>query len=177
MTFNVMAQSNSSPIIGYDRLTWGSTVQQFMQAYPSASEINSDNAFIGIREFKQKNVGNGIVERTFYFFQNKLYRVWVDYGEQDNSAFDAILAKIVSIYGKFDDNDETSKVSGYSSIKMYDLIRYYNGSLTVTVRGADIYNQYNYLVSSMVSCNYTNPVVESEIARALSKSKSEQFGL
>jgi hypothetical protein len=177
MPVRITAQTSSTPIIGYDKLVWGSTIQEFTRAYPTAREISSDNSSVGVREFEQKDVGNGIVERIFYFYNNRLYRVWVYYGEQDSSSFEALLRKVVSIYGKFDDQDESSNSDRNGSIKMIDFVRYYNNNLTVVVRGADIFNQYNYLVGSMLSCDYSNPITENEIRRALSKSKEEQFGL
>jgi hypothetical protein len=102
---NVMAQANS-PIIGYDKVPWGSDIQSVTQNYPSVREISSEDASLGIKEFEQTNVSSSIKSRKFYFYQNKLYKVFVNYGELESDVGMAILDRIVSTFGKFDDNEE-----------------------------------------------------------------------
>jgi hypothetical protein len=100
----VFSQS-SSPIIGYDKVPWGASVQSVAQVYPSIKEQTSDDSSIGLREFTQSNIGNGIETRYFFFFNNKLYKLAVYYEEQtDNfTAFMTLATKLVAVYGKFDD--------------------------------------------------------------------------
>jgi hypothetical protein len=80
---HLIAQSNS-PIIGYDRVVWGSSIQTVTRTYSGLRERSSENSSVGVREFAQVNVGGGISERIFFFYQDKLYRVYVGYNEIDS---------------------------------------------------------------------------------------------
>jgi hypothetical protein len=169
----------SSPIIGYDKVPWGASVQSVAQLYPSIKEQPSDDSSVGIREFTQSNIGNGIEIRYFFFFNNKLYKVAVHYEEQtDNfTAFMALASKLVAVYGKFDDQSSSSTPSGTDVLKFTDFIRYYNNNLTVFLRGVDIYNRYNNLIGNSLLVIYSNPIAESDIETVKRKQKTDSFGL
>jgi hypothetical protein len=169
----------SSPIIGYDKVQWGASIQSVIQVYPSIKELSSDDSAIGIREFTQHNVGNGIEVRYFFFFNNKLYKVAVHYEEQDNisTAFMALAAKLIEIYGKFDEQSNSSTPSGTDVLKFVDLIRYYNKNMTIFLRGIDIYNRYNNLIGNSLVVIYSDPIIESDIETAKRSQKKNSFGL
>ena len=113
VVFNVFSQT-STPIIGYDRVRWGATVQEVTQIYTTMREITSEDASLGVREFTQRNVGGGIEIRYFFFFNNRLFKVAVHYEEQRDptSAFLALADRLVAIYGRFDDRDSFRRPSG-----------------------------------------------------------------
>jgi len=177
-SLNVFSQSNS-PIIGYDKVVWGASIQAVTQAYPSIKEKTSSDASIGVREFIQSNVGNGIEARYFFFYNNKLYKVVVSYEEQREAvtAFIALSSKLVAVYGKFDKENEYSAPSGDQTAEYIDRIRYYNKDLTIILRGVDFRNQYNLLVDQVIVCVYFNPNIENDIDVVKRKQKESSFGL
>ena len=112
-SYFVMGQSNT-PIIGYDKVTWGVTIQKVKQFYPNMHlDIEIDNS----RKIFEENVeANGITSREFYFYQDKLFGVSVYY---DIDLKETLLNKIKSIYGKFDekyfnDNGDEIRIINYS---------------------------------------------------------------
>ena len=173
----IYSQNNNSPIIGYDRMAWGTSINEFQRLYPTAREINTNEADIGIREFKQTNVGGDINSRNFWFFQNRLYMVMVNYGNQDDSFYFALLDKLISIYGLFDDkNEETSSVeNGY--VKKITLYRYYRNDLYIWVTEFQWYNSRYYKTSTDFVCYYRNPVTYREIYNEKSRRESEKLQL
>jgi len=177
-TINLFSQNNP-PIIGYDKVQWGSSIQTVTQAYPTVREETSSDAKIGIREFSQSNVGNGIDTRIFQFFNNKLYKVSVFYEEQRDpmSAFLALAERLVGVYGKFDYQDTSQKPSGNNVLKFVDFIRYHNKNLTIFLRGVDVVNQYNNIIENSLLVMYSNPITENEIEEAKRKEIVNTFGL
>jgi hypothetical protein len=173
----VNAQANSGPIIGYDKLQWGASIQVFQQTYPSAREVSSDLSSIGVREFQQENIGSGIDRRMFNFFNGKLYQVAVLYEAMDLNSMYALVEKIVSIYGKFDDNDDTTTSSNGINSRAYRFYRYFNSNLTIMVVVAEAYNSYNYSIGSTVICFYYNPSIREEVDAANRKKQRDNFGL
>jgi hypothetical protein len=171
------AQANSEPIIGYDKLQWGASVQVFQQTYPSAREFSSDLSSIGVREFKQENIGSGISMRIFKFFNGRLYEVSVAYDEMNLNSMQALLEKIVSIYGKFDDSDDMTTSNNGMYSKANRFYRYFNNNLTIMVAVVDIYNLYNYLIGSTVFCYYYNPIMKEEVDAANRRKQRDNFGL
>jgi hypothetical protein len=177
-SFNLFAQS-ASPIIGYDKVQWGTSVQTVTQTYSGIREDTSQDTSIGVREFSQKNVGNGIEERSFYFFNNKLYRVAVRYEKQRDvmTALYALAERLVEIYGKFDDTSSYSKPFDNTTCKFIDIIRHYNNDLTIFLRGVDVYNRFNNPIANYILCIYSNPATENEVEAARRKHTANNFGL
>ena len=108
-SYLVMGQSNA-PIIGYDKVTWGATIQEVQKFYPNITEKNlydtghhsleisqMERGCSCIRVFNEIIGSNGIKSRTFYFFQDKLYRVHVRY---DINLEFSLRDKLISVYGK-----------------------------------------------------------------------------
>ena len=177
-SLNIYSQTNS-PVIGYDKVLWGASIQTVTRAYPTIRETTSLDASVGVKEYNQENVGNGIEERHFFFYNNKLYKVAVTYEEQRESlnAFMALASKLVDIYGKFDDQSNYSKPSGDNTLKFIDFIRYYNKDLTILLRGVDIVNRYNNVIGNYILCIYNNPNIEGDVEAAKMKQKENNFGL
>jgi hypothetical protein len=173
---NLMGQSNS-PIIGYDKVAWGSTIQVVTQNYPSIREITAENASLGVREFEQNNISSSIKSRKFYFYQNKLYRVFVDYGDVENDVARAILERIVSVYGRFNDTEDATEADSTGAIKRYSFYRNYNRNLSVLLNWLEIYNKYNYFIGNVVGVVYFDPIIWDQIETAKRKEKSNKLDL
>jgi len=174
---HLFAQLNT-PIIGYDKVAWGSSIQTVTQTYTGLREVNSEFASVGVREYSQKNVGGGISERIFYFYQNKLYKVLVRYDNVDADMLKALLEKISSIYGRFDKSKEDPQSGlGGVSMKKYSVYRFYNRNLDIYINAVDLYNLYNVYINTVVGIVYTDPTIQNQIDEALRKEKSDKLQL
>jgi hypothetical protein len=98
---NIEEQSpvkSNDPIIGYDKVTWGATIPEVQQFYSDIVEKKDEN---GIKLFSEQLYSDGMQFRRFSFFQDKLYKVAVDY---DINLRYPLVDKLTSIYGKFEDS-------------------------------------------------------------------------
>lgn len=87
---------SDKPLIGYDEVSWGTTIDEVKQFYPNMKEKEKKD---GIRSFTEIVNKNGMQYRYFYFFQDKLYKVSLDY---DANLRYPLVDKLTSIYGKFE---------------------------------------------------------------------------
>ena len=164
---HIYSQS-SSPIIGYDRVVWGATLQNVQQNYPGLRERISEKATVSVREFIQINIGGGITARVFYFFENKLYRVFVDYDDVNSDTAIAIIERIATMYGQFDDFVKSSQASsGGGSGTRYSFVRNYRNNMDITVNAVDYFNSFNIYSHSSVGVVYIDPTVQNRIDEAL----------
>ena len=133
----MIGQSNS-PIIGYDKVVWGATIENVRQFYPDIKEVNNKKIWIansgktapsGVRVFIQGNVSGGINKRYFSFFQDKLYAVDVDYSGIEEALGVVLYNRLISTYGRF--NNEVVGTDLDSGLKFF--IRNYNRNLTITL--------------------------------------------
>jgi len=177
-SLNVFSQPKS-PIIGYDKVAWGASIQAVIQVYPTIKERTSDDASVGVREFTQSNVGNGIDNRSFFFYNNKLYKVVVSYEEQREAltAFNALASKLVDIYGKFGKQNQYNEPLYDYTMEINDLINDYNKDLTIILRAIETYNRNNVRVKTYITCLYFNPNIADDIDVAKTKQKGNSFGL
>ena len=136
---------SDGPIIGYDKVAWGATIEEVKQIYPDMEDGKVDE--FDVKRFFEDVNNNGMQDRTFYFYQDKLYGVYVAY---DKNLESAILDKLTSIYGTF---------KREISYKYND----YNKHLSIVISG-----HYDYC-----SVDYSDPTVEKEIK----KEKSNQIDL
>jgi len=159
----LFAQSKT-PIIGYDIVAWGSSVDVVKKHYSDIIESKSfGEIFIDQRYFTQSDVNTGgINTREFHFFKNKLYKVEVKYYDPayiipkfsdtglSFSEAEILYNKLVSIYGKFDFDLQSPGSSYYS----WRYNQYLTISYRVTVGKNDKYR---------VDIIYENPVVKEQI--------------
>jgi tetratricopeptide (TPR) repeat protein len=82
---------------GYDKVPWGASVESVRNVYRDLTVIDKDGDMI---KLGHKNVGKGIEERKFRFFQDKLITVTVSYGLMTGEGVGLLIEKITSIYGK-----------------------------------------------------------------------------
>ncbi|MCL2557419.1 MAG: hypothetical protein FWE09_02980 [Treponema sp.] len=174
---SVFAQQGT-PIIGYDRVPWGSTVQAVTQAYPGLQEVPSEEASVGVREFTQTNVGGGIASRKFYFYENKLYRVFVGYDDVNADTVRAILDRLVSIYGRFNSSDgPTNSSQGGIMNSRTQFVRFFNENMTIVVNVVDLYNQFNFHVGAGVGIVYYDETIQDRIGAALRQQRADRIQL
>jgi hypothetical protein len=179
-TFALATSSGQTilPIIGYDKVGWGSSIETVKQAYPEGMlETNSDDKSIGVREFEQLYVGGGIEARKFYFFNDKLYRVFVYYGELSSPEKTAIANKLVASYGKFNDSDETKSV--YQN-NLENITRYYwriSLFLTIIATELETYNSYGYHIGSEFAIVYISPLIDAQVDAERTKKQNDKIQL
>jgi len=159
---NIYGQNNSSPIIGYNNMVWGTTINEFLRLYPNAKEDISGDADIGVREFDEITNGGDIQRRRFWFYQNQLFRVMVYYGQQNEDIVNALKLRIISIYGNFDDIEEEKEIVrtpyvGYRKSTLF--YRYYKNDLTIFIGTNEHFDSRNVLLLSSISCYYQNPII------------------
>jgi hypothetical protein len=106
LIFPLSAQSR--PIMGYDKVTWGSSVADVKRAYNFGDEIpfyaSPDDPNVAF--LLQENISENIVRREFYFSNwnsnnYRLYRVVVYYRDEQNSQsiFNSLGSTLSNIYG------------------------------------------------------------------------------
>ena len=138
---NLDVQSNFSsiqPIIGYDKVSWGTTYGVVELTYPriylapAGGDINTDRF---VRTYRDNPDLRGVRFRDFDFFQNKLFRVHVSYMDIGSEMPSVILASLTNVYGKFDEIEEFNEDVGTFFIRKTSRIyRYYNKNLTIIFR-------------------------------------------
>jgi len=102
---------------GYQNIEWDATIADIRKAYPNVSlkddahfdHRNADRDFfsLGVRRYRERNVGGGIKDRLFYFYQGKLFLVSEKYDIAKVSIRDTnslpIRNALEALYGKFTD--------------------------------------------------------------------------
>jgi hypothetical protein len=160
---DVYAQSNDI-IIGYENIVWGASIQNVQQSYRNLLERESKEANIGVREFQQNNVENGILSRVFYFFQNKLFRVTINYDTLNDvySRARILMNNIKNIYGTYDESNSLGGgVDNYFFDEFY-VKRNYNNRLRIEIRFGNTL-AYDYFVGVFIIGIFSNPETENEI--------------
>ena len=148
----------AQPVIGYGTAGWGESVEEVTRKYPNIREGSRDENWYGVREFTEQNAEGGIRERKFYFFNDRLYRVTVDYGATENSK--AILDALVGTYGLFDGAGEDNR--GQSG-RIYDttiLYRLYSENLTIIANLVDVFDAWYNFIRQEVNLLFLNPETE-----------------
>jgi hypothetical protein len=101
----------------------------------------------------------------------------VNYGEQESTTQMALLEKIVSIYGKFDDRDEETKSLGNGYSKETTFTRYYRNDFVFFFVLFEYYNSRYYNIGSASVCYYQNPQTITLINNERRKKESEKLSL
>jgi len=101
---NCFAQSR--PIMGYDQVQWGASVNTVRRAYNLGTNVvlqENYNNEQHIAALVQENVSGSILKRTFLFNNWKgsyqLYRVWVDYRDSSDAATQNVLSLLTNSFG------------------------------------------------------------------------------
>jgi hypothetical protein len=170
---NLYAQTNNS-IIGYDRVQWGSSIQTVQQVYQNLKEVESKDSDIGIKEFVQTNINsNNMISRIFYFFQNKLFCVTINYNTNDyENTVRAILSSIVTNYGRY--NIQNSSGGGVDAYFVNeDYVRWnYNNNLKIELRIGEL-SGYKHFLGNFIICIFTNPITENDIEVAKVRARQD----
>ena len=138
----------SGPIMGYDKVKWGSSIANVREAYNLGDEVvlyrSSDDPNIVF--LRQENISENIVKREFYF--NKwnandyiLYRVWVHYREEKNSQniVTSLINTLQGIYGpvthSYEERGKTRAMFGMtaSELTTYIIFGKYEPDLEVAI--------------------------------------------
>ena len=166
----------AQPVIGYGTAGWGESVEEVTRKYPNIREGSRDENWYGVREFTEQNAEGGIRDRKFYFFNDRLYRVTVDYGERTDDQAREILYGFVDIYGYFDGESEDSR--GQSG-RIYDTLiiyRLYSENLTIVVNIVGISDAWRNLIRREVNVIYLNPETERLITVERERRTRERLG-
>ena len=151
------SQSESDPIMGYDKVTWGTSIQDVRRVYDISNNVaTTPSLFIpNMINLEQDNVSDSIESRTFYFLDNKLCQVDVVYRTSAFTAHELLTALKVK-FGESTDFEEKyisptsfeyTTYGKYSPELVVCLIRYYDfvleeESLCVSYWGQKFFDEY-----------------------------------
>jgi hypothetical protein len=98
--------AQSRPIMGYDKVAWGSSVATVRRAYNFGNNTvlqEKYNNEPNIAALIQENVSDSILKRTFLFNNwrgsYQLYRVWVNYRDSSDAAAQNVLSSLTNSFG------------------------------------------------------------------------------
>ena len=104
------AFAQSRPIMGYDRVAWGASIDAVRRAYNIGTNVvlqENYNNEQHIAAIIQENVSGSILKRTFLFNKWKgsyqLYRVWIDYRDSSDATTQNVLSSLTSSCGYITD--------------------------------------------------------------------------
>lgn len=144
----VFAQSKKFE--GYDKLSWGTTLEEFKQQNPSAyDQTNEKNRTRNEKLFYKD--GNSVT-RVYRFFDNKLCWGRTVYINPSEATVMAVVEKLKDEYGTlYNFNEGKDKDCDY-----YVLTWYVSSNLTVMLEAKDMYNSYDRISSSLLFITYQN---------------------
>jgi hypothetical protein len=165
--FQDLDLSGGSPIMGYQGLTWGTTISQFQSSYHDAREVTDevDNA-MGVRRFVQPSAGDGIQSRQFLFYGNTLYEVYVLYGYVDDSISTQMQQNLVSLYGQPFNTIQRTSESSNVWYNMADIYMNYNSDMQVILTVSDVYDYNNVMQGTIMTCLFSNLPVKTAVEGA-----------
>jgi hypothetical protein len=123
--------AQAKPVIGYDKVPWGTSIEDVKKAYPNLNleEFDLGDSFPNMRRF----LSTGDIWRDFYFYNDKLFSVYVSYGEKMNrGVIESTINVLVERYGKPDQSyhinysDELRIEINYTTRDNYFGISYVN---------------------------------------------------
>lgn len=122
---------SSKPIIGYDKVKWGVSVEGVRKAYGIDKNISLIENYEGdpdIAALTQENVSESIEKRQFLFNKwnsnkYKLYRVWVDYKSVDDNTLQNLQNLLTGKFG-FTTDQTTNKLSVFVEEEVYTYGQY-----------------------------------------------------
>jgi hypothetical protein len=107
----VNTQAQSKPIMGYDKLKWGASVEDVRKTYGIGNDVSLvEDEDPNIARLIQKDVSESITKREFLFNKwgsnnYKLYRVWVTYKGGDG-VVQNLVNLLTSKFGKVTDQGD-----------------------------------------------------------------------
>jgi len=120
MLRTLATQGITYPELGYERVEWGTGIQETKNHYQNLTETSRADSAFGVRTFVQPGTDGGIVSRTFSFYQNSLYRVDVRYNE---IVTELLKEKFTSIYGDDILKNLSFEIQGFFEVENRALTR------------------------------------------------------
>ena len=98
----------STTNMGYDLVSWGSSVSTVKDVYNIGSEIQliPSKDTLDILELKQVNISDNMYNRTFVFFDNKLVMVIVVYNDESYNNLLNLQAEFENKFGNITNEEE-----------------------------------------------------------------------
>jgi hypothetical protein len=145
---------------GYQGLTWGTTIAQFQSRLRGVQEITDKNdAFSRVRRFTQQSVDDGIQSRQFLFLDDRLYEVYVLYGNVDESIVAGMQERLVRLYGQPVDIIRHADEFDNGKYDISDIYLNYNSDMQVVLSICDVYDYSDTPQGTIMTCLYSNPRV------------------
>jgi hypothetical protein len=122
LIFSSQIIAQTRPIMGYDKVAWGSTEAQVREIYGIGSEATHilDQSDSKMYRIVQKNVSDTITERGFWFIDDTLYRVYVQYKDTSDATAENLQSVLINRFGdRTDYNMDTG-----TTYLMFQQLRY-----------------------------------------------------
>ena len=137
---------------GYADFKWGATVAEVKAKFPSMTEettADDRKAEESLYVYEAENF-----TRVFRFYKDKLYWGRTIYDEPEDATVTAIIRKLSSSYGRYDDTDDYTQ-DEYEG-KTYSWKKTLTFWVELDLR--DYYNSYGRISGSTILITYYNPL-------------------
>jgi hypothetical protein len=156
--FTLNAQVSRNPIIGYDKVEWGTNISDLLKIYTDAKPGGFINKEGNSAVYRQTNVVGGISRREFSFYNDRLYMVTVLYRNTNSKIKNILLEKLEKMYGVFDDE-----------------VLHREGAFYFRARIKNFSNDMAIIFSygtSLITIKYYNPIINNQIEEDLRNNKN-----
>jgi len=159
-------------INGYDKVEWGTSIEDVLSKYEGLKELeNENNKKRGIIAF-YKEYGEGVMsQRYFYFYNNRLYKVRVCFNEIDNAAENLLYAKFEKKYGEPSSKRNLKYyVSENNYVEVLQFLFNISDNLNIILSLEDLYEKSTNIIEARNNIyDYLDPMVDNQILIMLSK--------
>jgi len=109
---------------GYEYSKWGDSIEKVLQSYPFLVEIKNENDNkMGLRTFSKEKKEDIHWKRTFDFYNDKLYRITLNYYDLDEETDEKIMNKFLNKYSFFETENKEENQRNIND----DIFEYYLG--------------------------------------------------
>lgn len=177
LTSYLLAQDETKTKVfyGYGEVKWGSSFETVKSKYPNL--IQSEPIDKGSVRYEQINSNKLIIRRSFSFYNNKLYKVYVEFNtDLDFTTLEAILKKLFLNFGPEHQKEEKKDIlnNHYISGNTY-YWWFYDEKMYIDVKLWDFKNAAGYNVESIFATLYINQAIKSELDKSQLKKISDDL--
>lgn len=154
---------------GYGDIKWGSSSEILKSRYENLTKGNPIDK--GSVLYEQTNPTKLIKKRSFSFYKDQLYKVYIELNtDLSSDVYKVVIDKLLTDYGKPHNVEDKKDVSGNFYIKGTTLSWLFNnGDMYLDVKVWDILNEAGYHVEQIVVYLYICEPIKNELEKANSK--------
>ena len=187
---NIIIAQNTN---GYDNMTWETSQNEFLKLYPNAQKTSDRVEFyiepepfmdytpVGIIQYHITEGGNGIKDKLFYFYKDKLFYVQVNY-DLTQVRYSDLKQRVESVYGKMtgiEPIEERYQITRSNQLRVAiegdSILKNRNMRVLVALRGHQF--DYDKLEAIALWVSYSNDAVFREVVNEYTKSQQNSIEL